>query len=146
MSPDELRQLLDRVREGQTPLDDAHQTLLAALRAEPLADLGFARVDHHRPSRQGFPEVVLGLGKTPDQIASIAVTIAKRGHPLLVTRADDSAATMAIAGAAASAGRVGVGRAGSATGVPDGVVDVGVAAVAIGATSIGRDGGTTAPD
>ena len=91
MSPDELRQLLDRVRDGETSLADAHQTLLAALRAEPLADLGFARVDHHRPSRQGFPEVVLGLGKTPDQIASIAMTIVGRGHPLLVTRADPAA-------------------------------------------------------
>jgi len=91
MSPDELRQLLDRVRDGETSLADAHQTLLAALRAEPLADLGFARVDHHRPSRQGFPEVVLGLGKTPDQIASIAMTIVGRGHPLLITRADQAA-------------------------------------------------------
>ena len=91
MSPDELRQLLDRVRDGETSLADAHQTLLAALRAEPLADLGFARVDHHRPIRQGFPEVVLGLGKTPDQIASIAVSIAGRGQPLLVTRADAAA-------------------------------------------------------
>jgi NCAIR mutase (PurE)-related protein len=91
MSPDELKHLLDRVRDGQTSLEDAHQHLLAALRAEPLADLGFARVDHHRPIRQGFPEVVLGLGKTPDQIASIAAAIADRGDPLLVTRADDAA-------------------------------------------------------
>jgi NCAIR mutase (PurE)-related protein len=91
MNPDELRQLLDRVRDGETSLDEAHRALLAALRAEPLADLGFARVDHHRSTRQGFPEVVLGLGKTPDQIASIAVSIAERGHPLLVTRADDAA-------------------------------------------------------
>jgi pyridinium-3,5-biscarboxylic acid mononucleotide synthase len=91
MSPDELQDLLDRVRDGRTPLADAHRALLGALRAEPLADLGFARVDHHRPTRQGFPEVVLGLGKTPEQIASIATAIADRGHPLLVTRADEAA-------------------------------------------------------
>ena len=42
------------------------------LRARPYEDLGFARVDHHRSIRQGFPEVILGLGKTPAQIAAIA--------------------------------------------------------------------------
>jgi pyridinium-3,5-biscarboxylic acid mononucleotide synthase len=91
MSPDELRILLDEVRDGGRSADDAHRALLAALRAEPLADLGFARVDHHRASRQGFPEVILGLGKTPDQIAAIAAAIVDRGHPLLVTRADQAA-------------------------------------------------------
>ncbi|MEZ5286070.1 MAG: nickel pincer cofactor biosynthesis protein LarB [Vicinamibacterales bacterium] len=91
MTPDQLRLLLDEVRDGRRPASEAHQTLLAALRAEPLADLGFARVDHHRATRQGFPEVVLGLGKTPDQIAAIAEAIAGRGQPLLVTRADEPA-------------------------------------------------------
>jgi pyridinium-3,5-biscarboxylic acid mononucleotide synthase len=91
MSPDELRVLLTEVRDGGRSADDAHRALLAALRAEPLSDLGFARVDHHRSTRQGFPEVVLGLGKTPAQIAAIAGTIVERGHPLLVTRADPAA-------------------------------------------------------
>src|SRR5690606_14150555 len=91
MSPDELRLLLDEVSAGVRTSDAAHRTLLAALRAEPLADLGFARVDHHRPTRQGFPEVVLGLGKSPEQIAEIAAAIDGRGHPLLVTRADPAA-------------------------------------------------------
>jgi NCAIR mutase (PurE)-related protein len=58
------------------------------MRDQPYEDLGFARVDHHRSLRQGFPEVVLGLGKTPEQIAKIAERIVARGHPLLVTRAD----------------------------------------------------------
>jgi NCAIR mutase (PurE)-related protein len=53
---------------------------------DPLEDLGFARVDHHRAQRQGFPEVVFGEGKTPDQIAGIARAIASRGHSLLITR------------------------------------------------------------
>jgi len=91
MSPDELRHLLDQVQEGQTSSAEAHRRLLAVLRAQPMVDLGFARVDHHRATRQGFPEVVLGLGKTPEQIATIAAAIVERGHPLLVTRADDAA-------------------------------------------------------
>jgi NCAIR mutase (PurE)-related protein len=91
MSPDEIRILLDQVRDGSRTTAEAHQALLAALRAAPLGDLGFARVDHHRATRQGFPEVVLGLGKTPAQIAAIAAAIAERGHPLLVTRADEAA-------------------------------------------------------
>jgi NCAIR mutase (PurE)-related protein len=83
--------LLDQVRDGRISTVDAHHRLLAALRAEPMADLGFARVDHHRATRQGFPEVVLGLGKSPEQIAAIAAAIIDRGHPLLVTRADEAA-------------------------------------------------------
>ena len=70
---------------------DAHRLILAALRDQPFTDLGFAKVDHHRTIRQGFPEVVLGLGKTPEQIAGIAAEIVKRGNPLLVTRADEAA-------------------------------------------------------
>ena len=60
------------------------------MRARPFEDLGFARVDHHRGIRQGFPEVVLGLGKTPAQIAAIAAEIVGRGSTLLVTRATDA--------------------------------------------------------
>src|SRR5262245_46534586 len=90
MTPAELRGLLDLVGSGGMTAEDAHARLLAALRAQPYEDLGFARVDHHRAIRQGFPEVILGLGKTPDQIAAIAATIVERGHPLLVTRADEA--------------------------------------------------------
>lgn len=91
MTPAELRALLEAVREGALPADDAHRRLLATLREQPFEDLGFARVDHHRAIRQGFPEVVLGLGKTPDQIARIAHEIVSRDHALLVTRADEAA-------------------------------------------------------
>jgi NCAIR mutase (PurE)-related protein len=93
MSPDELRVLLDEVCAGVQTTEAAHTRLLAALRAEPLADIGFARVDHHRQVRQGFPEVVLGLGKSPEQIADIAAAIDGREHPLLITRADHAAWT-----------------------------------------------------
>jgi NCAIR mutase (PurE)-related protein len=90
MTPDQIRQLLDEVRSGAIDPDAAHRQLLATLRAQPFEDLGFAKVDHHRAVRQGFPEVILGLGKTPEQIASIAEQIVKRGHPLLVTRVDET--------------------------------------------------------
>ena len=72
-------------------MEAAHAQITAALREQPFEDLGFAKIDHHRSVRQGFPEVVLGLGKTPDQIAKIASQIVGRGHPLLVTRADEAA-------------------------------------------------------
>ena len=91
MTPAELRTLLDAVGEGRITTDAAQQRLLAELRDRPFEDLGFARVDHHRPVRQGFAEVILGLGKTPDQIVTIAERIVARGQPLLVTRADELA-------------------------------------------------------
>jgi hypothetical protein len=91
MTPAELKVLIDAVSEKQIDPDLAHSKLLAALREQPFEDLGFARVDHHRSIRQGFPEVILGIGKTPDQIATIAARIVDRGHPLLVTRADELA-------------------------------------------------------
>jgi NCAIR mutase (PurE)-related protein len=87
----ELQALLDAVREGTTKPDEARERIAAALREQPFEDLGFAKVDHHRAVRQGFPEVVLGLGKTADQIAKIAAQIVGRGQPLLVTRADEAA-------------------------------------------------------
>ena len=91
MTPAELRALLEQVRLGRTETTDAYERLLGVFRDQPFEDLGFAKVDYHRSMRQGFPEVVLGLGKTPSQIAAIAGQIVGRGHPLLVTRADDAA-------------------------------------------------------
>ena len=59
---------------------------MRAFQAAPLADLGFAQVDLHRSLRKNFPEVIYGEGKTPDQVAKIAVQIIKREQRLLVTR------------------------------------------------------------
>jgi NCAIR mutase (PurE)-related protein len=87
----DLIALLGDLSEGRTTVEKAAGRIRAALREQPFQDLGFAKVDHHRAIRQGFPEVVLGLGKTPAQVASIAGQIAGRGHPLLVTRADEAA-------------------------------------------------------
>jgi pyridinium-3,5-biscarboxylic acid mononucleotide synthase len=91
MNAHALRQLLDRVRDGALDPAAASDRILEALREAPYEDLGFARVDHHRELRQGFPEVILGVGKTPAQIAAIAGRIVARGCPLLVTRAQPDA-------------------------------------------------------
>jgi NCAIR mutase (PurE)-related protein len=87
----QLQDLLEQVAHGEVDVTTARERLTAALRSRPYEDLGFARVDHHRSIRQGFPEVILGLGKTPAQIAAIASEIAARGSTLLVTRASAAA-------------------------------------------------------
>lgn len=87
MNPAQLRALLDALAAGTIGASETERHLLEALRAKPYEDLGFARIDHHRTIRQGFPEVVLGLGKTPAQAAAIAAEIVRRGSSLLVTRA-----------------------------------------------------------
>src|SRR5260370_37826386 len=87
----QLQDLLEQVARGTLDPDTARERLLEALRARPFEDLGFARVDHHRSVRQGFPEVILGLGKTPAQIAAISAEIVSRGSTLIVTRASEAA-------------------------------------------------------
>lgn len=79
--------LLEQVRDGSVPVSAA----AAALRDLPYEDLGYARLDHHRPLRTGWPEVVMGEGKTTEQIAGIVESMAGRGHPVLVTRATKEA-------------------------------------------------------
>ena len=68
-------------------IDDA----VARLRVLPFQDLGFARVDHHRAIRRGFPEVIFGQGKTPEQVAAIAVAHLEESDRLLVTKAAPNA-------------------------------------------------------
>jgi NCAIR mutase (PurE)-related protein len=87
----DLQQLLDQVRCGSVPPETAVEQILKFVNAASFQDLGFARVDHQRELRQGFPEVVFGLGKTPEQVAAIAREIVARGHTLLVTRATPEA-------------------------------------------------------
>jgi len=81
-----LENLLTRFQQGEV----SHETIFEALRKLPFEDLGFARVDHHRGLRQGFPEVIYCEGKTPLQVAQIAQSICADGAPLLATRADKS--------------------------------------------------------
>ena len=82
----QIRALLDDVHSGAITPEAAHERLFQFLSQKPYEDLGFARVDHQRNARQGFPEVVFGQGKTPSQVAAIAGRIAAAGHTLLVTR------------------------------------------------------------
>jgi hypothetical protein len=91
MNESEIRALIAQVAAGEVGASVASEQVVEALRARPFEDLGFARVDHHRSIRQGFPEVILGLGKTPAQIAAIAAEIVGRGSTLLVTRASRAA-------------------------------------------------------
>lgn len=87
MDEPELRVLIDDLRSGSLSPDEA----VARLRRLPFADLGFARVDHHRALRQGLPEAVYGPGKTPEQCAAIvAELLGGSGGPVLLTRADEA--------------------------------------------------------
>ena len=83
-----LRELLEGVAAGTTGVEAA----VEALRLLPYEDIGFAKIDHHRALRDALPEVVLGEGKTPEQVAEIARRLAERADRLLVTRADRSVA------------------------------------------------------
>jgi hypothetical protein len=86
MDRNRLRALLDEVRQGALAPEAAEALLVEQFATPGFEDLGFARVDHHRPLRQGFPEVVWGQGKTPEQVAAIAERIVAAGDSLLVTR------------------------------------------------------------
>ena len=81
-----LENLLTRFRQGEV----SQEVIFETLRKLPFEDLGFARVDHHRALRQGFPEVIYCAGKTPLQVAAIAQSICAEGATLLATRADKS--------------------------------------------------------
>ena len=78
----DIQRLLEQVRDGQLSTGQA----LERLRDLPYQDLGYARVDHHRPLRTGSPEVVLGKGKTPQQVAGIVSALRGRGQPVMVTK------------------------------------------------------------
>ena len=97
MKPEDLRALLEAVRDQTTSVDEA-ATRLGRL---PFEDLGFARVDHHRHVRTGAPEVVYGAGKTPEQIAGIVASLVGQGQIGMVTRVDADKAEAALARLAA---------------------------------------------
>lgn len=82
MTTIEATQLLEKFRAGGLGRDE----VLRAFQAAPVADLGFAQVDLHRSLRQGFPEVIFGAGKTPEQVLGIALKLLEREHQVLVTR------------------------------------------------------------
>lgn len=82
MDKDELKNLLNRVAQGQIDPDQALDSLIDL----PFEDLGFANLDHHRHLRNGFPEVVFGMNKTAEQITALARALNNHGAHALVTR------------------------------------------------------------
>src|SRR5689334_18185081 len=83
MDRDRLRALLERVRAGEIPVESA----LDSLRSLPFEDLGFAKLDHHRALRNGFPEVIYCPGKTTEHILAILEKLTARSHKVLASRA-----------------------------------------------------------
>lgn len=88
MHPESIRNLLAEVAAGKAGVDDA----LSRLATLPFEDLRFARVDHHRELRTGFPEVIFGLGKTDEQIEAIFVRLREKGGNVLATRVSPESA------------------------------------------------------
>src|SRR5882762_4645347 len=93
MNVSEIQQLLEQVRDHATSVPAA----LDSLRHLPFEDLGFAKVDHHRAMRHGMPEVILGQGKHPDQVAAIAAALLAKSRNLLLTRATAEMADRVVA-------------------------------------------------
>ena len=85
MDSEQLQNLLGMVKTGDVSIEEA----VEKLRHLPFEDLGFARIDHHRQMRCGFPEVIYCPGKTNEQIVKIYVQLAKKGNNVLATRADE---------------------------------------------------------
>ncbi|MSP39215.1 MAG: nickel pincer cofactor biosynthesis protein LarB [Deltaproteobacteria bacterium] len=84
MDAERLTKLFEQVRSGKVAVAAA----VAQMRHLPFEDLGFAKVDHHRALRQGFPEVIMGQGKQVKDIAAIVGAMRKRKNNILVTRLD----------------------------------------------------------
>ena len=88
MNPRKLEDLLKRVKLGKTSVEKA----IAQLKSLPFEDLGYARIDHHRSLRKGFPEVIWGEGKSSNQILSIMKEMKRKGQNVLITRLDEKKA------------------------------------------------------
>jgi len=84
MNPQQVLELLEQVRKGSVTPDQG----LERLKHLPFEDLGFARVDHHRTLRQGFPEVIFAPGKKPEQVVAIVKSLLRQKSNILVTRSD----------------------------------------------------------
>ncbi|MEM1425517.1 MAG: nickel pincer cofactor biosynthesis protein LarB [Cyanobacteria bacterium P01_H01_bin.130] len=87
-APEQLRQLLEAIAQGAVSPDAAYDQL-KTLQFEAIDD--FAKVDHQRAMRTGFPEVIWGPGKTPEQIAQIMTAMGDRAQTIMVTRLEEDA-------------------------------------------------------
>jgi pyridinium-3,5-biscarboxylic acid mononucleotide synthase len=86
MTPQQVLELLEHVRQGALTPEQG----LERLKHLPFEDLGFARVDHHRTLRQGFPEVIFSPGKTPYQTAAIVKSLLRQKSNILITRSNEA--------------------------------------------------------
>jgi pyridinium-3,5-biscarboxylic acid mononucleotide synthase len=84
MTPQQVLELLEKIREGKITPEQG----LDRLKSLPFEDLGFARVDHHRALRQGFPEVIFAPGKKPEQVVAIVKSLLLQKSNVLVTRSN----------------------------------------------------------
>ena len=86
MRKDELSEILEKIKQGEISVDDA----VKRIAAEPITDLGFARLDHHRELRKGLPEVVYCEGKHIDMIRPIVESLLQNNTGnILLTRASE---------------------------------------------------------
>ena len=85
MNVKEVEKLLKDVKTGQTSIDEA----LSVLKDFPYTDLGFARIDHHREMRTGYPEIIYCAGKTIEQVREIFRVMSKRENNVIGTRANN---------------------------------------------------------
>ena len=88
MDADRLRNLLEQVKSGEMAVEGA----LHALRSLPFEDLGFAKLDHHRALRNGFPEVIYCPGKTTEHIVTIVERLSLQSRRVLASRASTEVA------------------------------------------------------
>jgi NCAIR mutase (PurE)-related protein len=84
LTPEEITQMLQQVRRGKLSVEGA----LERLRNLPYEDLGYAKIDHHRSLRQGFPEVIFARGKDPAHVEGIVRRMLLNRHNILITRGD----------------------------------------------------------
>ncbi len=113
MDPDRLKALLQAVEARQTSVDEAMRELRELpFRATGFAAMGFAHADTHRHLRTGFPEVVLGQGKTPEQIAAILIELRRGGSTVMASRVSPEAARGRRGGGARGALPAGAARRG----------------------------------
>ena len=82
MNVKRLEKLLEDIKAGRIEIRDA----LVTLKGLPFEDIGYATIDHHRALRRGFPEVILGEGKSSQQIIAIIKRMKQQGDNILVTR------------------------------------------------------------
>jgi hypothetical protein len=83
MNAGELETILKSIGDGSLSVNDA----MEKLRNFTYSDLGFARIDHHRELRTGYPEIVYCAGKTPDQVKAIFTVMERNGNNIIGTRA-----------------------------------------------------------